>query len=137
MLASESDEVVGVVGYVDLAALRDVLYSLIQKLRRAFVVKLLCAGLNFGSRMATEDELKRCSTFLRASGVQLDVRVVRDEFARKLHAKFLISGELVYVGSHNFTDASLQRNLEVGVLFRDASLARRLRKLFEEFWKES
>jgi len=134
MLASESDEVVGVVGYIDLAALRDVLYSLVQRLRKAFGFKLLCTGLNLGSRDATEDELERYSAFLRASGVRLDVKVVRDEFARKLHAKFLISGELVYVGSHNFTDASLQRNLEVGILLRDPSLARGLRKLFEEFW---
>ncbi|MBW1687341.1 MAG: hypothetical protein JRS35_20070 [Deltaproteobacteria bacterium] len=49
-----------------------------------------------------------------------------------LHSKaFVVDGETVYVGSHNFDPRSAALNTELGMLVRSAGLAAKLKRIFE------
>ena len=49
-----------------------------------------------------------------------------------LHSKaFVVDGESVYVGSHNFDPRSAALNTELGMLVRSAGLAAKLKRIFE------
>lgn len=53
-----------------------------------------------------------------------------------LHAKsFVIDGEVVYIGSINFTQNSIEKNREVGVLMRNTRIATEWTQVFEGDWK--
>ncbi len=128
LLLSEGEEVVGVVGYVNVNSLAGILGSILQKLRKPTTIRLLC------TRVTPDDERVRRNAIesLEAMGVRLDISEGKDEHGRNLHAKFLVSGDLSYVGSHNFLTPALSKNLEVGLLVRDELLAEELRKTFFE-----
>ncbi len=51
-----------------------------------------------------------------------------------LHAKMIVGQRLGFVGSENFTETSLERNREVGILLRGPILVR-LRAVFERDWR--
>jgi len=129
LLLSEGEEVVGIVGYVNVNSLTGVLGAILQKLRRPISIQLLCTKV---VPEDDEDSKRKAVETLEAMEARLDLVEVRDEYGRNLHAKFLTSGDLSYVGSHNFLAPALSKNLEVGLLVRDERLAEELRKTFFE-----
>lgn len=129
LLLSEGDEVVGVVGYVNLNSLTSVLGVVLQKLRKPISIRLLCTKV---VPEGDDTSKKKAVETLEAMGARLELVEVRDDYGRNLHAKFLTSGDLSYVGSHNLLAPALSKNLEVGLLVRDVRLADELRKTFFE-----
>lgn len=132
LLFSEEDEVVGIVGFIDVRPLVELFGCILQKHRKPFSIKLLCTKI-----IPENDELtkKKAVETLEAMGIQLKLAEAKDEYSRNLHAKFLTSGDLSYVGSHNLLKPALSRNLEVGLLVRDEGLAKELKKTFWELWR--
>ena len=131
LLFSENEEILGVVGFVDAKSLVATFGPILQKLRKQLSVKLLCTKI-----IPENDELKKKDLeTLEAMGIRLKLAEVRDEHGRNLHAKFLTSGDLSYVGSHNLLKPALSKNLEVGLLVRDKDLAEELKKTFWELWR--
>ena len=125
LLLSEGDEAVGVVGFVNVNSLTSVLGSILQKLRKPISIRLLCTKV-----VPENDEVSKRKAIetLEAMGARLELVEVRDDYRRNLHAKFLTSGDLSYVGSHNLLVPALSKNLEVGLLVRGEHLADELRK---------
>jgi len=69
------------------------------------------------------------AAWLRGRGIR-----VRQPSVPYIHAKYLsVDGRLAYVGSENFSEASLDRNREVGVVLR-GGLVRRLDRVFVGDW---
>jgi len=60
-----------------------------------------------------------------------------------IHAKLILadygtSRQVAFVGSENFSDASLDKNRELGILIQDKTILDRLSTVFEQDWaKES
>ena len=54
-----------------------------------------------------------------------------------MHAKMILGGKWAFIGSENFSEASLQTNREVGIILHSAAAMNRLRAQFELDWRES
>lgn len=129
-LVNESEVVRGITGYLDPNAFRRLCTYVTQRCKKGFEVKLVCGEIK------NEAYLGDSLSTLERRGVKAEIRVIeRNEDRSILHAKFFVSGDLVYVGSHNITEQALTSNLEVGVLLRDGSFADTLLNVFNEFWK--
>lgn len=129
-LVNESEVVRGITGYLEPNALRRLCTYVTQRCKKSFELKLVCGEIK------NETYLSDALSTLERRGVKAEIQAIeRREDRSILHAKFLVSGDLVYVGSHNITEQALTSNLEVGVLLRDNSFADTLLNVFNEFWK--
>ncbi|MDE0007504.1 MAG: phospholipase D-like domain-containing protein, partial [Gammaproteobacteria bacterium] len=67
----------------------------------------------------------------RRPAVYFDPRSLEPEQSAVLHAKALVAdSETTFITSANLTDAALNRNIELGVLLRDRTLALRTESHF-------
>ncbi len=129
LLAAEG-EVVGVVGYVDSHALRQFACSVLQRVRKAFALRLVCIDVKY------VENLRKTIEFLGGVGAEVNIKKLSGStYGERAHAKFLTAGQLSYVGSHNILPASMSSNLEVGLLVDDRILSDQLRKIFLEAWR--
>lgn len=109
----------------------DAAYGLCKALARAArdgrdVRVVLDQGKEWGKEELS-DKTVEPARWLRAHGV----RVILDEVTTISHAKVvLIDQDLAFVGSHNWTATSLERNREASLMVRDAAIVRRLEALF-------
>ena len=54
-----------------------------------------------------------------------------------MHAKMINTGKFVFIGSQNFSDTSLLKNREVGIIIRKFGLKKLFKNTFNEDWKKS
>lgn len=109
------------------------LNSLVQELRRARGrgVKVWII-LNPGNPHSTIAQTNRKATDkLEKEGI-----IVKNSLpGREMHAKMIIIDETTaWIGSHNFSESSLSRNLEISLAIEDVKLAQDLRQIFLNVW---
>lgn len=77
-------------------------------------------------------EDKRDVAYLRRHGVQVRLMPARPTY---IHAKMICGDRVAFIGSENFTQTSLQKNREMGVLLQGAANLRKLHAQFERDWQ--
>ena len=69
---------------------------------------------------------------LRALGVEF-----RMYTAKRLHQKTLLADNILYIGSGNFTDATLENVERAAIITLDAAAAAEEQRAFDELWESS
>ena len=67
----------------------------------------------------------------RRRGVQVRLLPVEPLF---MHAKMMVGEQIAFVGSENFSETSLQKSREMGMLLRQEAELSKLRQQFAEDW---
>lgn len=107
-----------------------IIAALAEAAGRGVKVRLLLDGKGFFIGGTNEAAAAR----LRGPGVE--VRLF-DSGRRRLHAKLAVfDGELVYLGSANWSRNAMQASHEVALLIRDADLAAELTARIEDDWSD-
>jgi len=75
---------------------------------------------------------RRVLSELQQRGVQ--VRFISEPY---MHAKLIITSQLAFIGSQNFSYTSLNKNREVGVLLQQPNDLKTLRDQFEQDWQHA
>lgn len=98
---------------------------IIAAAERGVKVRILAAPLDPKDKVA-----EQLRPVLRRG--QLEIRVLHRP---KIHAKLiLVDGASVFLGSENVQDAPKEKRRELGVIFREGTIAERLMRLFEGDW---
>lgn len=80
------------------------------------------------SSLSSKD--KQNVDFLRAHGCQVRLLAKKPIY---MHAKMIVGNSLAFIGSENFTQTSLEKNREMGLLLNKSDLAT-LQRQFERDW---
>lgn len=69
--------------------------------------------------------------WLREQGVHIRLLPVKPTY---MHAKMIVDGDEGFIGSENFSESSLDKNREIGVLLRNPKELAKLRTQFQRDW---
>lgn len=107
-------------------------YALSTAASRAVKVKYL---VNNSRGM---DRLKQINRDSAGKMKELGIQIRYGPRARTYHSKLIVIDEvLAFVGSHNLSETSLSRNLEISVVIKAVILAQELRQIFLKEWNKS
>jgi phosphatidylserine/phosphatidylglycerophosphate/cardiolipin synthase-like enzyme len=92
-----------------------------------------------GWRLLTDVDAWLCSNTHEKIGIEQFIVDHADcvRHCRSLHAKVLIGGGQALIGSANFTDSGIGRNLEMSVQFDDCEQVLKLRDWFDGLWLQT
>ena len=106
----------------------DLIRELVAAKERGVEVKVIIEYRTYQGYMDVNLE---AYNYLKDHGV--DVKL--DEDSETDHFKFVvIDGKIVYVGSHNWSEAALYYNREVSIRIVDEGIARELKDYFNALW---
>ena len=106
----------------------DLIRELVAAKERGVEVKVIIEHRTYRGYMDVNLDAYR---YLKGHGVEVKL----DEDLETDHFKLvIIDGRIVYVGSHNWSEAALYYNREVSVRIVDEGVARELRDYFNSLW---
>jgi phosphatidylserine/phosphatidylglycerophosphate/cardiolipin synthase-like enzyme len=104
---------------------KGILQHIIAAKQRGADVRVFCAD----TRPNERDKNERGVRTLQEAGVP-----VKRMTSHYLHAKAMVAGDKIYVGSQNFSTSGLTRNRDVGQIVADPGMVAQLTAAFEADW---
>jgi cardiolipin synthase A/B len=82
-------------------------------------------------RVMMTDSSEWSSAFARLTAAGVQVRTYAPDATLYIHAKMILTGGTAFIGSQNFSETSLQRNRELGILISAPGVITSLRQTFD------
>jgi cardiolipin synthase len=112
---------------------KEILGLIGDKAKKGAVVRLISARLISGGR----DLNYRGRLALDRAGAEANYLTELYSHAKMVLSDYMNEGAAAYVGSENFSGASLDRNRELGIIVREKEILERLENTFETDWAQS
>jgi len=106
--------------------------ALIAAAKRGVVVRVIAADLQGNEGRNTNAQALRT---LNAGGVQAKTITSLYIHAKMALADYNTTGQIVYLGSENFSNVSLNQNRELGILVTEKPILDRLESVFSQDWQ--
>lgn len=110
----------------------DLMNALIQAQKRGVVVRIISANLSDKSGNDTNETWRQALT---EAGVANKIDRSLFTHAKMILADYGKDKQIAYVGSVNFSENSLDKNRELGILSSDITTLDELQQIFNEDWK--
>lgn len=111
---------------------QDIMNTLIQAVKKGVKVRIISAKL---ANIGGEDTNAPQRQILTESGVANKIDNSLFTHAKVILADYGTAKQITYVGSINFSENSIDKNRELGILASDQVVLDRLQKIFNDDWK--
>lgn len=111
---------------------QDIMNTLIQAVKRKVTVRIISAKL---SNIGGEDTNAPQRHTLTEAGIENKIDNSLFTHAKVILADYGTNKQIAYVGSINFSDNSIDKNRELGILSSDQVVLDKLQKIFNDDWK--
>jgi cardiolipin synthase A/B len=110
----------------------DIMNTLIQAKERGVAIRIISAEL---SNIGGEDANMNWRQALTEAGIANKIDKTLFTHAKVILADYGTNKQIAYVGSINFSENSIDKNRELGILSSDSVALDRLQKIFNDDWK--